>query len=76
VLCCTQIEAEELPWQVDLQQLADAVVNLVRHGWPPSMVLLYDEVGAAVCRALYAAAFVCFLISPVNQEPHGSSSCS
>jgi hypothetical protein len=30
---------------VDLGTLADAVVNLVRHSWPPSMLLVYDEVG-------------------------------
>lgn len=27
--------------------LSNAVVNLVRHGWPASMLLVYDEVGAA-----------------------------
>jgi hypothetical protein len=39
-----QVEPEELPWKLDLDALADAVVNLVRAGWPPSMLIVYDEV--------------------------------
>lgn len=45
---CLQVEPEELPWKLDLETLADAVVNLVRAGWPPSMLIVYDEVRDAV----------------------------
>lgn len=44
MLFCAQVEPQELPWKLDLEALADAVVNLVRHGWPPSMLVVYDEV--------------------------------
>jgi hypothetical protein len=47
--CCVQIAPAELAWSVDLDALADAAVNLVRHGWPPSMLLVYDEVRPTVC---------------------------
>jgi len=39
------VQPDELAWKVDLAVLSDAVVNLVRHGWPASMLLVYDEVG-------------------------------
>lgn len=45
---CLQVEPEELPWNLDLDALVDAVVNLVRAGWPPSMLIVYDEVREAV----------------------------
>jgi hypothetical protein len=61
----SQVGARELPWAVDLQALADAVVTLLRHGWPPSLVVMYDEVRAhhvCVCVRLCVCVRVCVCV--------------
>lgn len=49
-LCC-QVSSSELPWSVHPSALAAAVVSLIRHGWPPSLLLAYDEAWAVVQQA-------------------------
>lgn len=50
-LHATQVDAHECAWDANLDALADAVVTLVRHGWPPSFIIMYDEVWAMVQQA-------------------------
>ncbi|WIA09472.1 hypothetical protein OEZ85_008873 [Tetradesmus obliquus] len=46
-----QVSSSELPWSVHPSALAAAVVSLIRHGWPPSLLLAYDEAWAVVQQA-------------------------
>lgn len=54
----TQAEPDELTWKPVPADLAAAVTRLMRHGWPPSALLLYDEPWVLMCQAapLMAAA--------------------
>lgn len=45
-----QVRSEQLPWRGDIQMtdLAEAVVQLLRHGWPAPFLMMYDEVSCTV----------------------------
>eukprot|EP00882_Tetradesmus_deserticola_P022370 GHRQ01024272.1.p1 GENE.GHRQ01024272.1~~GHRQ01024272.1.p1 ORF type:complete len:174 (+),score=80.30 GHRQ01024272.1:23-523(+) len=43
-----QVSSQELPWFVEPTALAAAVVSLIRYGWPPSLLVMYDEAWALI----------------------------
>lgn len=45
------MDSSELPWSIQPEQLAAAIVSLIRYGWPPSLILMYDEVWAIIQQA-------------------------
>jgi hypothetical protein len=42
----THCAGSKLRWSADMGALADAVVALMQHGWPPTFLLAFDEVWA------------------------------
>jgi hypothetical protein len=46
------VHADQLPWRTTpdalCSRLARAVVRLMQAGWPPSFIMMYDEVRGAL----------------------------
>lgn len=51
VIYCPQVSSQELPWSVSPETLANAIITLMRYGWPPSLIMMYDEVWASIKQA-------------------------
>ena len=48
---------EKLPWTADVAAVAEGVQQLVRAGWPPTFLVLYDEPCAHAAKALLPLPF-------------------
>ena len=48
---------EKLPWSADVAAVAEGVQQLVRAGWPPTFLVLYDEPCAHAAKALLPLPF-------------------
>jgi len=46
-----QLAPAELPWGPSMQHLAAATATLLQHGWPPTFLLMYDELWTLVDQA-------------------------
>eukprot|EP00878_Enallax_costatus_P043510 GHUV01051521.1.p1 GENE.GHUV01051521.1~~GHUV01051521.1.p1 ORF type:complete len:143 (+),score=25.71 GHUV01051521.1:156-584(+) len=46
-----QVASPELPWSLSPDILAQAIVTLMRYGWPPSLLAVYDEVWSLIKQA-------------------------
>jgi len=37
------MDRKELPWAINVEDVALGVVQVMQHGWPPAFIMAYDE---------------------------------